>query len=92
MEVADMDKRPVFDPDSDYSRDLAEGIRQARIPRQARFCIAEDAGTAGGICGRPSSPADPNGGCVNHPTVKGPPDDNNDGSDGKTVVLQGDVV
>jgi hypothetical protein len=83
-----MDRRPVFDPDSDYNRDLAEGIRQARVPTQARFCIAEDADTAGGICGRPSSPADPNGGCVRHPTTKGTLDDNDNG----TVVLQGSLV
>ena len=63
-----MPHRPTFDPEDAYSRDLAAGIRQARIPRQARFCIAEDADTAGGICGRPSSPADPGAGCVKHPT------------------------
>jgi len=64
METVHMRKRPAFDPDAEYSRDLAEGVRQARVPRDAHFCIAEDADTAGGICGRPSSPADPGGGCV----------------------------
>ncbi len=83
-----MQKRPIFDPDSGYSRDLTEGIRLARIPKEARFCIAEDEGSAGGICGRPSSPADPGGGCVKHPTTKGTPDDNANG----TVVLQGNPV
>ena len=70
--AANMQRRPVFDPDADYSRDLAEGIRQAMVPRQAHFCIAEDADAAGGICGRPSSPANPNGGCVKHPAVRTP--------------------
>ena len=70
--AANIQRRPVFDPDADYSRDLAEGIRQARVPRQAHFCIAEDADAAGGICGRPSSPANPNGGCVKHPAVRTP--------------------
>jgi hypothetical protein len=64
-----MRRRPLFDPASDYSRDLAESIMQARIPQQAHFCIAVDADGAGGICGRPSSPADPGNGCVKHPTT-----------------------
>jgi hypothetical protein len=78
-----MRNRPVFDPDSDYGRDLRVGIRQARVPKEARFCISDDADSPGGICGRPSSPADSNGGCVKHPTVKGGPDDNG------SVVLPG---
>lgn len=72
-----MNGRPAFDRDADYSRDLLAGIEHARIPRQALFCLAEDASGFGGICGRPSSPADPDGGCVNHPAAKGYPDDSN---------------
>jgi hypothetical protein len=66
-------RRPAFDPDADYSRDLAEGVKLARIPKEDRFCLAEN--RAGGICGRPSSPADANGGCVEHPATKGNSDD-----------------
>lgn len=47
---ATMQERPVFNPDADYSRDLAAGIRQARVPRKERFCLAEDADSPGGIC------------------------------------------